>query len=291
MTTNNATNRTIRVPGAPEISRLTFRGFRGEADYASMLAVIEGSKEADGLERTDTLDDVVRNYKHLTNCDPYRDMLFAEVDGEVIGYSRTWWLDDLDGNRLYPHFGFLLPEWRGQGIRQAMLAYNEQHLCAVDAGLPANGPRLFEVWASDTETHWVSLLAESGYQGVRFGFSMVRPDLENIPDLPLPEGIEFRPARPEHYRPIWEAAREAFRDEWGYSEAEWSAEQFESWQAEPTFEPSLWQIAWDGDEVVGMVLNFINRKENAEYHRQRGYTETICVRRPWRRRGGAPGIC
>jgi len=191
MTTNNATNRTIRVPGAPEMSGLTFRGFRGEADYPSMLAVIEGSKETDNLERTDTLDDVVRNYEHLTNCDPYQDMLFAEMDGEVIGYGRTWWLDDLDGNRLYPHFSFLLPDWRGKGIRRAMLGYNEQHLREIDAGLPANGLRLFEVWASDTETHWVSLLAESGYQGVRFGFSMVRPDLENIPDLPLPEGIEF----------------------------------------------------------------------------------------------------
>jgi len=39
-----------------------------------------------------------------------------------------------------------------------------------------------------------------------------------------------------------------------------------------------------------MVLNFINRKENEEYGRQRGYTETICVRRPWRRQGVARAL-
>ena len=39
-----------------------------------------------------------------------------------------------------------------------------------------------------------------------------------------------------------------------------------------------------------MVLNFIRHDENEEYNRQRGYTETICVRRPWRRRGLARAL-
>jgi ribosomal protein S18 acetylase RimI-like enzyme len=39
-----------------------------------------------------------------------------------------------------------------------------------------------------------------------------------------------------------------------------------------------------------MVLNFINEAENGEYGRLRGYTETICVRRPWRRQGVAKAL-
>lgn len=54
--------------------------------------------------------------------------------------------------------------------------------------------------------------------------------------------------------------------------------------------PHLWQVAWAGDEVAGMVLNFIDEAENTEYGRQRGYTETICVRRPWRRLGLARAL-
>ena len=46
-----------------------------------------------------------------------------------------------------------------------------------------------------------------------------------------------------------------------------------------SFDPTLWRVAWEGDRVVGMVLSFIDKDENAEYGRLRGYTENICVRR------------
>ena len=105
------TNAEILLPDAPAILGLTFRGFRGEVDYAAMVAVINGSKGADGLERTLDVEDAARDYKHLVNCDPYRDMLFAEVYGEVVGYSRVWWEQELDGQRIYSHFCFLLPAW------------------------------------------------------------------------------------------------------------------------------------------------------------------------------------
>ena len=39
-----------------------------------------------------------------------------------------------------------------------------------------------------------------------------------------------------------------------------------------------------------MVLNYVDRAENEAYNRKRGYTETICVRRPWRRRGVARAL-
>jgi mycothiol synthase len=275
---------TITIPDAPQIPGLTFRRFRGPEDYPAMLAVIDGSKRADGIERTDTLENITRDYGHLTNCDPYRDTLFVEMDGKLVGYSRVWWWDERAGKRIFLHEG------RGTGIRRAMLRYNEQRLREIAAEHPTDLPRLFESWASDTETQWEALLAGEGYQGVRYGFDMVRSDLGDISDLPLPEGLKVRVPRPEQYRAVWEAAREAFRDEWDYYEEEWSDEQFESFQQESTFDPSLWRIAWDGDQVAGMVLTFVNEAENEEYNRKRGYTEGICVRRPWRRRGLARAL-
>lgn len=291
MSSNIQANYTITVPDAPEIPELTFRGFRGEVDYPAMLAVIEGCKEVDNIERTDSLEDITRNYQHLTNCDPYRDMLFAQVNEQVVGYSRMWWWQGKDDRRLYSYFAFLLPEWRGKGIRRTMLRYAERRLREIAAGHSTNGQQQFlDAWASDAEHHWKSLLLSEGYEAVRYGYQMVRPNLDDIPVRPLPEGLEVRPARPEHYQAIWSAAREAFRDEWEYSEDEWSDEEFASWQEDPNFDPSLWQVAWAGDLVAGMVLNFINHAENREYDRRRGYTETICVRRPWRRQGLASAL-
>ncbi len=272
------------------ISGLSFRRFQGESDFPAMLAVIHGSKEADKDEPSSTLEDITRDYAHLVNCDPYQDMVMAEIAGELVGYGRVFWNGLEDGVRTYAHFAHLLPAWRGHGIRQALLHYNELRAREIAAGHPEASSRWFEAWASDTENDWRELLLAAGYQSVRYGYQMVRPDLENIPDLPLPAGLEVRFVRPDQYRQVWAAAQEAFRDHWGYAENEWDEENCKSWMEWPYFAPQLWQVAWDKDEVAGMVLNFINQAENQAYHRLRGYTETICVRRPWRRLGLARAL-
>ena len=290
MSRDNLPGDTIHVPDSPQVPGLRFRRFRGDSDYAAIAAVIEGSKDADGIERTDSTEDVARYYHHLTNCDPIWDMLFVETDGQVCGYSRVWWQQQPDGKRFYRHLALLLPEWRGKGIRQSMLQHNEQRLREIGSAHPPDEPKQLESWAADTEVNWESLLTGAGYKDVRYGFDMVRPDLEKIAGPPLPRGLEVRPVRPDQYGAVWEAAGEAFRDEWDYTEDGWTEDQFQGWLQEQTFMPELWQVAWDGDEVAGMVLNFVNAEENREYGRQRGYTETICVRRPWRKRGLARAL-
>lgn len=279
---------TIEVHDAPLLPGLAYRGFRGEADYPAMLAVIEGCKETDGMERSDTLEDIARAYRHLTNSDPHRDMLFVQANGDVIGYTRVWWWEELDGTRLHGQLAFLLPEWRGKGIRRTMLHHNERRIREVAQAEPGPGDHLFDAGASDTEPDWRALLASEGYEAVRYFNEMVRPDLENIPDRPLPEGLEVRPVPPEHYPTVWAAQEEAFRDHWGSPrlEDEW----YKEWLDSKTFMPHLWQVAWDGDEVAGMVLNQIDEKQNAEYGRKRGWTEDISVRRPYRRRGLASAL-
>ena len=52
-------------------------------------------------------------------------------------------------------------------------------------------------------------------------------------------------------RQLFEADVEAFRDHWGpHDESEAS---FRRWLSEPTFDPSLYVVAWDGDEIAGAV--------------------------------------
>ena len=104
----------------------------------------------------------------------------------------------------------------------------------------------------------------------------------------MPEGIEVRPVKSEHLRAIWEAEVEGFKDHWG----EWQTEEgdYERWLNRPIFQPDIWQVAWDGDQVVGMVRNFISEAENTRYGRLRGYTEDISVRRAWRKRGVARAL-
>lgn len=287
-----------RLP-ATNVPGLTLRGFAGEADFPKMLAVIMDSREEDQIERVEALEDIVRTYTHLTNCNPATDMVFAEVAGEVVGYGRLTWSEEKSGLWVYTHFGFLKPAWRRRGIGRAMLQILQMRLREIAAGHLANGerqadsPAVFRSWASESEKNCCALLASEGFQPIRYGYTMVRSDLENIPDLALPPGIEVRPVDWEsHRRQIFDAEQEAFRDHWGYIEP--TEEIYKAWVGEidddPDLDPSLWRVAWQGNEVVGMVRSFILADENLEYDRLRGYTEHISVRRPWRRQGIARSL-
>jgi len=281
----------IHLPDAPAIPGLVFRRFRGPEDYPKMAAVIEASKVEDRIERVATPEEVANTYQHLAHCNPYTDMIFAEINGEVVGYGRTDWYQEEDGEkaRNYLTIGFLAPEWRRKGIGTAMLHFLQNRLREIAAGHPQDGPRYFQVFVEGHENATRALLEKEGYTPVRYFHKMVRPDLENIPDCPLPEGLEVRPVLPEHYRQIWDADQEAFRDHWGYAEPEEA--DYQAWLNDPiVFQPELWKIAWDGDQVAGQVRGFINEAENEAYGYKRGYCEFISVRRPWRKRGLARAL-
>jgi mycothiol synthase len=205
-------NDTIIIPGAPDIPGLTFRRFRGETDYPHMAALIAACKVADGVERSNTLDDVAHAYRHLVNCDPQADMLFAEVDGQVIAYGRIWWDDQVDGIRLYFPFGFLHPHWRGKGIGSALWAAAEKRACQIGAGHPQEMSKFLQAAPFDSEKALATLLESRGYQPVRYETHMLRNLGEPFPEAPMPPGLEVRPVKPEHYRPIFVASNEAFRD-------------------------------------------------------------------------------
>ncbi len=287
----------IQLPDAPPVPGLGFRHFRGGDDFKHMATIARLSAEVDDTERADTPEELENFFAHLTNCDPYTDMIFAEVDPgdggepEVIGYSRGTWREEGSGERRYMFVGRILPGWRRRGIGGAMLRWMEGRLREIAASHPPEVEKFLWTAAAQGETGFAAMLEKSGYGPARYWFEMERPDLENIPDYPLPEGFEVRPALPEHYQAIWDADTEAFRDHWGFSEP--SEEDYHGWLSDTTtFQPELWQIAWEiaTNQVAGQVKTFIDHEQNKLYHRQRGWTEGISVRRPFRRRGLARAL-
>jgi GNAT superfamily N-acetyltransferase len=278
----------IRVPGAPAIRGLEFRRFRGEADYPVMVAILDACNIADRLDYINTVEEIAWVFAHLTNCDPVRDMLFVEVDGETVAFSRVWWVEESTGERLYKSLGFVRPDWRRQGLGAAMLRYNERYLRDIAHGHPAEIPKLLRVWATGTEYGAQALFAQAGYEPVRHMITMTRPIDLPLPDAPLPAGLAVRPVEPGHVRAIWDGMWEARRDHWGYVQP--TEQDYQRWTQGRLFVPELWKVAWDGEEVAGMVLNRIDQEQNEKYQRQRGYTQDIFVRRPWRRRGLARSL-
>ena len=99
-----------------------------------------------------------------------------------------------------------------------------------------------------------------------------------------PTGIEFRPVEPDHHRAIFDAELEAFRDHWEHARLRRGGASTALFERSE-LDTSLWVVAWDGDEIAGVVQNWIWAEENERLGVQRGWLEHISVRRPWRRRG------
>jgi len=279
----------MRTP--PHIPGLAFRQFRGERDFGLMVKVINASHVEDGIQEAVILEEVAKDCTPRDKFDPYTDMVFVEVDGDLVGHSEVSWSRDLEENWLGWHTAYLLPEWRRKGIGRSMLAWNESRLteiAAVQDG-KVKGGRFFQVFSQDTAVGRNALIEQSGYAPVRYFYSMQRVDLQDLPEAQQPEGICLRSVEPEQMRAIWDAKNEAFRDHWGYGQR--TEEDYVRWLEDPYNDPSLWQVAWARDEdsgeesVAGLALNFIYPEDNARFGFLRGEVRTLGVRRSWRKRG------
>ncbi len=271
----------------PELDGVHFRTFRDASDYPDLARLITASARGEGDDRVETTEAIASGYDHLERCDPVRDLLVAEVDGRPVAYSRVFWDQELDGPRVYKQVCFLDPAFGGRGIGTAMLGWNERRLREIAAEHePAES--FLEAWAADANEAGTALVRAAGYEPVTYMAEMVRPSVDDLPDHPLPDGLEIRPVREEDVRTIWEADVEAFRDHWGFVAP--TEEDYRRFLEFPYHDPTLWKIAWDDEGVAGQVKSFVNTAENEAHGRRRGWTEAISTSRRWRRRGVAKAL-
>lgn len=276
-------------PVAP--ARLNLRPYAGTGDLAEMVRIQNAEWEADGLGYRETVAEQAAFFAHVSDkSDPARDLTIAEVDGRMMGWARRDWVDANDGVREYRSRGAVDPEWRRRGIGTALLADGEERMRALASTHRTDRPRVYGTFTEGRNAGANALAARFGYGPVRWFFDMARPGLqESLPDVPpMPEGLDVRPVQDDQLLQIWRADVEAFRDHWGGGDD--SEEAFRRYQDAPDFDPSLWVVAWDGDEVAAAVVNTIYVHENEEMGRRHGWLDSVFTRRPWRKRGLASAL-
>jgi mycothiol synthase len=282
----------IVVPHRPDVPGLRFRRFRGPADYPGMVAANQATRDAAGVEEVVTVETIANNYDHLVNCDKDLDIVVVEREERIIGYARVEWRDLTDGSRTFVSICLLDPRERRQGIGRALLAWSEARLVAKAAALPDNAtvPSQMQAFTFGQDQGSVALLEQAGWTRAGYGYEMVRPNLDDIPDLPMPDGLEVRPIGTDEAsrRRVWDAGADAFRDH--RTEPESTEEDWQQFLADPREDPSLWFVAFDGDEIAGSVLGMIDPAENAHHGRERGVVASVSTRPAWRRRGLARAL-
>jgi ribosomal protein S18 acetylase RimI-like enzyme len=276
----------LHLPDIPGITARPY-GRPGDAQLVADLVVAEA--RADGRDdAVDSAHEVELTFRTAENLDLEHGFRFVEVDGEAVAYVITRWYDEVDGPRAYRHLCKVKAEWRNQGIGTAMLRWAQERLAALADGHEIDRPKVFRTGVDTTESGAEPLLEAAGYRAVAHDAELVRPHLDDIPDLGLPDGLEVRPVEESHLRTIWEADVEAFRDHWGFVEP--TDKDWQAFLEFPYRDESLWKVAWDGDRVAGQVRSFINERENEELGRRRGWAEFISTGREWRGRGVASGL-
>lgn len=196
------------------------------------------------------------------------------ADGRVVGYEELV-------NR-YAHAslrgdGYVHPDFMGKGIGTTMLhTLEERARQEIELAEPEH--RVFvRNGMSIGDTVAREMHEAEGYKPIRF-FWRMEITLDSDPPTPAwPEGVELRPFDVDkHAYLLYRAHEEAFHDHWGHTPLS-----FEEWKhytiERDDLDPSLYLLAWDGDDIAGYSL--------CRYRMGNGWVGTLGVRRPWRKRG------
>lgn len=281
MTTMTDT-RWIELEGTPPIPGLRVRRWRDAADYPRLAALMGAANEYDRIPWLPTAEHLQIEIEGDDSIDAASDIVMVEVDGEVVAQAQVW-RATREGTTVFDVGGHVLPAFRRRGLGRALLAENLRRAAERAAAEPPGAPIHIGTFAEDLEMGHRAILAAAGFKAVRHFFLMRVPSLEHVPEAPLPDGIELRPIATDQYRAIFDAEAEAFRDHWGYREQ--TDDLFRTTFARAELDTGLWVVAWDGDEIAGVVQSWVWPEENERLGVKRGWLEHISVRRPWRRRG------
>jgi mycothiol synthase len=240
------------------------------------------------------------NVRRVTVADaPAIDELVTAADVAVQGWSESsesellgWWrMMDLEHNSWLLHDGetvaayavgfahgdtleldgFVHPDQQGRGLGAWLVAKVEER--ARELGLP----KLYAFsLAGDKRAH--QLFEQFGMLELRRYYRMMI-ELDGPPPAPeWPQGLNVETFKPEDAKAFHDATTEAFEDEWNFV-----AMPFEEWREmrfvkDPDFDPTLWFIVREGDEIAAVMRNEPDRSGA-------GFVGLIGVRKPWRKRG------
>lgn len=278
----------------PALPGLRFRPYRGLEDIPAMAPVLNDAVRATGSTETHSVDEMAAFYQNLTNCDPEQDIVIAELGESVVGYARTWWTDRSEGGRGFQGYELVAPEHAERGVEDALLAIGIRRQLAQAAAMAtelSGRPAYLVRWARGSQGPAVGRLERLGFELTRRWAEMVRPDFRAIPQVPVPEGFELRrvdATDPGVLRRAWDINVEVFRDHYGEgvpTETDWQA-----FVTSPQTQPHLWCVAFHRatGEAAGHILNFLGDPDPEGS--LTGWTESIAVRAPYRRRGLASAM-
>jgi GNAT superfamily N-acetyltransferase len=279
----------VTLPDAPDIPGLRFVRFRDDSDWARLAELMRVVAIADQDDEIPSAENLRIGWAARPNFEMGRDVLFAEVDGQLVGEADGT-LSIRDGYAVHHLWGRVHPDWRRRGIGRAMFRWNERRTRDRAAREPqfAGPGAVIGGFASEFEPGARAIFESEGFEAFRYAFTMIHRHVRDAEPITMPDGLEIRPVTPDQHRRIFEADDEAFQDHFEHRPG--TEEDFIATFSQPDVDTSLWKVGWDGDQVAGGIVTTIWKSENEALGVNRAWLESVFTRRPWRRRGLARAL-
>jgi mycothiol synthase len=232
-------------------------------DIEAVHELIAKQQVADYGQALRTLDDLRKIWQSI-NIEV--DTCTAHADGHLAGYAEL-----LEGDSPYIY----LAERGNVDLAFQLLRILEDKAVAHKT----KNVRLFTKISEKNNT-LLQLFASNGYRS-NLSFLMMELEMDEPPPAPEEvEGITIRPfVKGQDEQGTYQADEEAAEDK-GYH----TPLSYEGWvkrmrMETESFDPTLWFLAFEGNEIAGAALNVYDADTNI------GWVDHLSVRRAWRRRG------
>ena len=234
-------------------------------DVSAVTALLNRTAQADAAGWVN--EEAIRNWFTNPSLPIAEDAIVAERDGELVAYGDVY----RGGDAKEKVWGDLRvpPEERSSETIARLVDWMEGR---------AAGAR-FRLYVQERVAEVREELERRGYKPVRYSFEM-EIDLGQEPPAPdWPEGITVRTYRDGEAQRVYEIDQETFADHWDYTPTPF--DEWRHWNMEDGFDPELWFVAEDGEEIAAICLC----RPEREGRPGMGWVSTLGVRKPWRRRG------
>jgi mycothiol synthase len=242
-------------------------------DLPALVAFFDAMQAGTGTGGTTeaNLRDQLKNKR----ADVPRNYRVAFEGGRIVGFASIWHPEPSSERvfletKCHP---------RDPAVSDRLLDWGEERARELTAGRKG---RIHGGALSDDE-ELAQQLRDRGFELVRHFFTMEADLVDEPPEPAWPEGVTVRTFRHGDERRVYEADAEAFRDHWDYFDVPFE-EWHEHFHKSSEFDPELWFLAEEGDELAGFALCWSERRPNT------GHVNVLAVRRPWRRRGLATAL-
>jgi ribosomal protein S18 acetylase RimI-like enzyme len=252
------------------------RPLRRDQDVDDIVELITECEAADRISTYVSATSISRDIVHEQAT-----TVVAEVDGRAAAVGIVTAI----GGGRYVAKGFVRPQFRRRGIGRLLSQTNERRARELAAARGEQGVLHAMAWQIE-HAHRLLLFTE-GFSQVRTIHRLVRPSLDDLP-YSSPSDFVIRTPKPDEYARVLVALEEAFVDQWSGDADRLDTErdvEVDNAIKNGLFEPSLCLAAFDGWNVVGVLLGTRVADDGEPSGQRRVAIDKLSVRPSARRNG------